>query len=430
MPLAPQHLQQLSLRSESLFNYYLEAIGPFFWGVRELEIDKDLLTGGTFRILKLQAIMPDGLVIAHNSTPEFDLQISLENGPLPATVHLTVPERSPLATIGSLPRYLSIDGDSVVDENGGHGELRIKRLKPLLKLIAGEVPAKYVSFPVARIQREKAAYVLTDFTPPTTVVRTHSSIWEMCDLMAKKIRERALYLSEQVRSPAAAGRLPLILETKNQIQNLISGLPQFEAVLTTGTAHPYELYKAFCGLCGQLAGLGHSMVPDRFSPYNHNDLHASFSELQRFADMVIKQGVPEDYVANRFHLEDSDRKTFSLKFDHAWKDRRLFIAMRGQTGMSEKDVVAWGEQCRIGSASVMSSLHDKRVLGAGRQFIQSYESLVPARGVVLFAVDNDPQFIKLDQSLQVVNDSESAGMHPAELTLYVEYPLARSAAAR
>lgn len=430
MPLAPQHLQQLSLRSESLFNYYLEALGPFFWGVRELEIDKDLLTGGTFRILKLQAIMPDGLVISHNATPEFDLQIALDSvAQLPVTVHLAVPARSPLATRGDLPRYQSIDGDSVVDENSGDGELHIKRLKPLLKLVAGEVPGKYVSFPLAQIQREKAAYILTEFTPPTTIVRTHSSIWEMCSMMAKKIRERALSLSEQVRSPAAAGRLPLILETKNQIQNLISGLPQFEAVFTTGIAHPYELYKAFCALCGQLAGLGHSMVPDRFTPYNHNDLYASFSELQRFADMVIKQGVPEDYLANRFHLEDKDKKTFSLKFDRAWKDRRLFIAMRGQTGMSEKDVVAWGEQCRIGSESVMTSLHDKRVLGAGRQFIQSYESLVPARGVVLFAVDNDPQFIKPDQSLLVVNDSESVGMHPAELILYVEYPLARSAAA-
>jgi hypothetical protein len=73
-------------------------------------------------------------------------------------------------------------------------------------------------------------------------------------------------------------------------------------------------------------------------------------------------------------------------------------------------------------------MRDKRILGAGRQLIQSYESLVPARGVILFALDYDPQFIKPDELLQVVNDSESAGMLPAEMILYVKNPLAGSIA--
>jgi hypothetical protein len=92
--------------------------------------------------------------------------------------------------------------------------------------------------------------------------------------------------------------------------------------------------------------------------------------------------------------------------------------------MSEKDVVAWGEQVRIGSASLMQSMRDKRILGAGRQLIQSYESLVPARGVILFALEYDAQFIRPDEVLQLVNDSESAGMHPAEVILYVKNPKA------
>jgi type VI secretion system protein ImpJ len=427
MLLAPQHLQQLSQRSESLFNYYLHAVAPFFWGVRELEIDQKLLVGGILRVLRVQAIMPDGLVVSHSAGAEFDLQISLQNVQQPVTIHLAVPARSPVATKGDLPRYQSIDGEPVVDESTGDGEVRIPRLKPRLKLIAGEVPAKYVSFPLARVQHKNEAYSLTEFTPPTTVVPAGSSIWEICSQTAAKIRERALFLSEQVRSPASASRLPFILETKNRIQNLISGLPQFEAVLGTSMTHPYEVYKAFCALCGHLAGLGYSMVPPVFGPYNHNDLQASFSQLQEFAFAMMEEGIPENYMAIPFQLV---KKTFSLIFDSAWRERRLFIAMRGQTGMSEKDVVAWGEQCRIGSESVMRSMRDKRILGAGRQLIQSYEMLVPARGVVLFALDFDPQFIKPDELLQVVNDSESAGMNPAELMLYVKHSMAAPAAVR
>jgi type VI secretion system protein ImpJ len=426
MLLAPQHLQQLSLRSESLVHYYLQAVCPFFWGVRELEIDQKLLVGGVFRVLKLEALMPDGLVVSHVAGSDGDLQISLQNvQQYPATIHLAVPARSSTATKGDLSRYESVDGDPVVDESTGDGEITIPRLKPKLKLIVGEAPAKYVSFPLAKVQYKNEAFTATEFVPPTSIVPAGSPIWQICSLTAAKIRERALFLCEQVRSPAAAGRVPLLMETKNRIQSLVSALPQFEAVMGTGMAHPYELYKAFCVLAGHLAGLGYSMVPPVFRPYKHNDLYACFLEIQEFCFAMMEEGIPESYLAIPFQLV---KKTFSLIFDSSWKEQRIFLAMRGQTGMSEKDVVEWGEQCRIGSESVMRSMRDKRVLGAGRQLVQSYESLVPARGVILFALEYDAQFIKTDELLLAVNDNESAGMHPAELILYVKNPLAESAA--
>jgi type VI secretion system protein ImpJ len=430
MLLAPQHLQQLSQRSESLVQYYLHAIAPFFWGIRHLEIDQKLLTTGVFRVLKLEAVMPDGLVVSHQAGQGGpDLQLALQNVQhQPVTIHLAVPARSLVATKGDLPRYHSIEGEPVVDESTGDGEISIPRLKPLLRLFAGDIPpAKFVSFPLAKVQYRNEAFGPADFIPPATIVPIGSHIWEMCSLTAAKIRERALFLSEQVRSPAAASRIPLMMETKSRIQCLVSGLPQFEAIMNTGVAHPFELYKAFCLLAGNLAGIGYSMVPPVFAAYKHNDLYTNFSQLQEFAFTMMEEGIPESYMAIPFQLV---RKMFSLVFDSEWKDRRLFLAMRGQTGMSEKDVVEWGEQCRIGSESVMRSMRDKRVLGAGRQFIQSYEALVPARGVVLFALDYDPQFIRPDESLQVVNDSEGAGLHPAEIILYVRNVLAESTAAK
>lgn len=427
MLLAPQHLQQLAQRNESLVHYYLHAIAPFFWGVRYLEIDEKSLVGGVFRVLRLEAIMPDGLVVSYNSNQGMDLKIALQSTPQPVTVHLAVPARSLMATKGDLPRYQSVEGEPTVDESTGEGEIRIPRLRPQLRLLAGELPpAKFVSFPLAKVQYRNEAFSLTDFIPPTLSIPVGSSIYEVCALTAAKLRERALFLSEQVRSPASASRVPLMLETKGRIQNLVAALPHFEGVLGTGMAHPYELYKAFCLLAGTLAGLGYSMVPPVITPYRHNNLHATFSQLQEFAFAMMEEGIPESYEAIPFQLV---KQTFSLVFESEWKERRLFLAMRGQTGMSEKDVVSWGEQCRIGSASVMQSMRDKRILGANRQWIQSYESLVPARGVILFLLDYDPQFIRPNELLQLVNDSEDAGIHPAEVILYVKNPKAESAAA-
>ena len=92
MLLAPQHLQQLSQRNESLVHYYLHTIAPFFWGARQLEIDQKLLTTGVFRVLKLEGVMPDGLVVSHRSEGGPDLQVSLQNVQhQPVTIHLVVP---------------------------------------------------------------------------------------------------------------------------------------------------------------------------------------------------------------------------------------------------------------------------------------------------------------------------------------------------
>ncbi|MBN2124458.1 MAG: type VI secretion system baseplate subunit TssK, partial [Deltaproteobacteria bacterium] len=47
MLLAPQHFQQLSLRSEELLNYFTMMFNPFYWGVRRIRVDESLLIDGT-----------------------------------------------------------------------------------------------------------------------------------------------------------------------------------------------------------------------------------------------------------------------------------------------------------------------------------------------------------------------------------------------
>src|ERR1700755_1596492 len=68
--LAPQHFQQLSLRHESLLHYVAGAIAPFNWGVsREgsFMTDKSALADGKLRVMRLDAVMPDGLVVCYDA---------------------------------------------------------------------------------------------------------------------------------------------------------------------------------------------------------------------------------------------------------------------------------------------------------------------------------------------------------------------------
>ena len=135
MLLAPQHFQQSMARTEMLLQYSALLLGPYCWGLRRLALDTKLLPVGKFRVLDLEALMPDGSVVAHH--PRDDEELMLDLAPFadrirqePAFVYLTLPARSAGDVRGALPRYRMLEGDPVTDLNTGEGELRVPRLRP------------------------------------------------------------------------------------------------------------------------------------------------------------------------------------------------------------------------------------------------------------------------------------------------------------
>ncbi|QID17448.1 type VI secretion system baseplate subunit TssK [Nitrogeniibacter mangrovi] len=58
--LRPQHFQQQDAYHEALSRQSLLTAQPFGWGLRALEIDTDALAGGTLRIERIDAVLPNG----------------------------------------------------------------------------------------------------------------------------------------------------------------------------------------------------------------------------------------------------------------------------------------------------------------------------------------------------------------------------------
>lgn len=85
------------------------------------------------------------------------------------------------------------------------------------------------------------------------------------------------------------------------------------------------------------------------------------------------------------------------------------------------DAAEWMEQCRIGSAPRMPSLAGRRIRGAARRRLAPTGELALAAGggVMLFAIDPDPEFVVPGEPLQVVHpDGPGRREAPAELLLY------------
>ena len=306
----------------------------------------------------------------------------------------------------------------MADENTGEGQLRIPRLRPRLTLLVTDAPPrKYASFPLARVVYKDESFALTDFLPPTLSVPRQSTLGVMCAAAARHLREKAASLADQMRSPAAGVRAGFEMETETLIRSLVAPLPQLEAVLNTGVTHPYIVYLALCSVVGHVSVMGRGLVPPALAPYDHDDLRATFEQVLGFISRKIDEGITSSFKVHPFRYEGG---VYSLMFEGAWASRRLALGLRGQAGMSEQDVARWGRECLIGSRSRMQWMRETRILGARRELVERDEFFVPPRGVVLFALKPDPEFIEPNELLQIFNTDElGRGGRPAEIVLYV-----------
>lgn len=425
MLLAPQHFQQATRRSEALLAYHTSLTAPFYWGVRHLRIDPIQLVDGTFRVLELEGVLPDGLVVSHLGDKPAALSLDLtphteEMRRRECTVHLAV-----TAALGGLPavsgelaRYDSVSGQPVTDVNTGDGELRIPRLEPRLRLrLEDEVPKKFVSIPLARLRYRDETFTLTRYVPPSLRVPLGSPLGEVCAAVAKRLREKAAFLSDQARSPEMAARVPQLLATRQQVHSLVAALPPFEAVLHTGASHPFPLYLALCSLVGHLAAVGHALVPPVLEPYDHNDPYAGFSRAKDNIFQVLEEGISEAYTAYRL---DEVGEVFRTVFEEPWMDRKLILGARRAEGATEAGTVAWMENSLIGAESKMSTLRLKRIRGAEHKRFEGEGELVPASGVVLFSLAADPRYVLGGEALEIINlDDPGRSERPVEIILYV-----------
>lgn len=427
MLLAPQHFQQFALRSEELLSYHANSTTPFYWGIRHLKIDQSLLLSGVFRVLELEAVMPDGLIVVHgheeDGSEDDPLEINFakrveEFRSKPMTIHLAVPENIS-GTSDFKVRYKPAKSKKIHDSNTGEGALQIPGLRPSLTLFAQENrPQKHSSFPLSKVVYKDETFSLTNFEPPRLTIPINSPLGDMCTSIKDQIRQKAVVLSEQVRSPAMSKGSPLLQETRSMIHSLVSGLPQFEAVLSTQLVHPFVLYQSLCHLVGQLSYLGSGAIPPVLDRYNHNDMRSNFEQCREFLVRMVREGIHETFSSTPFHFQDD---TFTINFSGDWMTRTVFMGMRVPAGVSEKDVCLWVGNSLIGSKSKIPAMRDKRILGPVRKVVDGDADITPTRGMVLFRLIIDPQFVVPNEELQLFNTAEpQSPARPGEVVLYVK----------
>jgi len=423
MLLAPQHFQRLSWRHEALLQYHAGAISPFHWGVRHLEIDRVKLAAGVLRVVELEAVMPDGLVVSYTAgdVPGLAIDLSaradeLRNRPL--MVHLAVTAHG--RGLAFTERYESVDGGAVADEITGEGELHLTVLRPKLALVAtNDLDAKYVGFPLVQIERRNERFAQTGFEPPWLWVRPDSATYELCLRIATRLREKAGFLADQVRNPSMSSKTAHLLDTKLLVHCLVGELPPFEALLRSGVAHPFQLYLSLCSVVGHLAGLCRSLVPPVLEPYDHNDLQATFDRAYRFLDGAISEGVHEKYTRYVFTGRGDE---YRLRFDPDWMTRTLILGVQAPLNVAEHEMAGWVGGSIIAAASKIAAQRNYRVLGLPRNRLGADADLVPPLGMAIYSLTVDGQLVVAGEDLVVVNPAaDGQQLRPESVVLFVRH---------
>ncbi len=312
MLLSPHHFQQQDLRWDALLQHQGAHLVALPWGVTRRWVStkarsRTASCGCSTSPASFRTASPSHYSASED--PELAVALAphlerLSAHPLPVHVAICGLRRGQNLLSGELARYDSVEAAGAVDINTGEGELAIPRLRPRLQLLLEDAPAaKFVSFPLARITYQNGQFTFADYVPPSLKIAETSRLGGLCADVARRLREKAVYLAEQMRAPSAAERPPQTLERRLMVHTLSAALPPLEALLPAGRAHPFALYLALTGVLGQVAILGNQPVPPHLPPYDHNDPLRAFAEARRIIFHAAEEGVHETFSAYPFALE-------------------------------------------------------------------------------------------------------------------------------
>jgi len=289
MFLNPQHFQQQERYFERYVNDKCAAYGAYGWGVREFEIDQQLLKLGKISILKARGVFPDGTPFnvpdVDEAVPVLEVGENVHN----AIVYLAVPLKRPGA-VDVLPednqqglaRYYSNEHDirDVTTEGGDVHKVNLGKLR-LKLLLETDDRSGYATIGVLRISEtrdDKEILLDDDYIASCLDCRAasklNSFLTEVVGLLHQRAQSIAGRLADTRRGGTAEISDYMMLQFLNRVEPLLKHMTQMQGL------HPINLYASVIQIIGELCTFtATEKRPPEFAPYLHQDLQTTFANL-------------------------------------------------------------------------------------------------------------------------------------------------------
>lgn len=422
--LTQQHFQQERLRLESMLAVRFASAHAFGWGILELDIDPLLLADGLCSVVKLVAVMPDGLLINYPTLDDTPLQIELVGDEFdikaaPICVHLAI-ARQPSRNEAGDGRYRLASAPAVADEMTGEDPIELERMVPRLALHVTNSPlrsppARFVSLPLAVVGWDSEAPVLNDYVAPAIAMGPSHPMSRLASELATAMRRRASDMSQRFEGATTVGGEANGIDW-TMVRAIASSLPRLEALLTIPAVHPFDLYLALCDVAGALACSDRQPLPGQLPAYDHRDAMRSFDQVTGLIESALaRSGVP--YQVQKFNCVAAGH--FTLAMDVLEDEDEVILGLRVARGLSTSAVGDWFSQSVIASSTSCQPARVARSTGARRRRVDQNEKLwfTPPADLLIFALEIDARFIRIDEELEICGPAGLADAAPLEIVL-------------
>jgi type VI secretion system protein ImpJ len=420
MLISPHHFQQQDLRFDQLLSLHMQAVSPFYWGIKSLSWDPSTLPDGLVRILSVEAIFPDTLCISlKESDPPLELDISKQAG-LDGSffIYICVPKRpkQDSSVAGENPRFVSVEGEDILDDNTFDNPIRIPRLVPRIFLKAGqELPANVEGFPLMKVTFRDDAFIEEPFIPPVLRVRHMEALWKRCMGLLQSMREKVVFLSTRLQNHSHDAWTH---DTSTTLRALINALTPLEATVHTPDIHPKDLYFQLTHTLAHLSTTRLGFVMPSTAGYNHNAIYKSFNQVLIKIENLVER-IDQNVVVIPFVKKD---RFFSLKVNASYTQKDLIISAKACSGMTLAELETWCMNVVIASESQVNIVRERRVSGAERTLLSDEALLeyLPGRGVLLMSVKATDPFIINNEHVSVFNPADFPHKRPSEVALFLK----------
>jgi type VI secretion system protein ImpJ len=294
--LRPQHFQRQDVYHEARLHQIANALHPYAWGVRSMQIDKEALVNNSLRFNDLSVVFPDGEIYDAPQDDNLPPTISLAEIPLTQqsiTFSLAVPSlnwhggNSAETTANISARY-GHHGEETPDLFTQAATSELMYLDKQVRIVSEfESLDSFVSFPIARLRREVTGGFAIDpnFMAPSISIKSNSTLFLQMRRLMDSLQAKVDALYGHHREPS-----------KNVIEFRSGDIASFWLLNTASSAfatlthlfhhptlHPERYFEQLLNLTGQLMTFSKTHSLSDLPVYKHEDPCPGFTKLH---DMI------------------------------------------------------------------------------------------------------------------------------------------------
>jgi type VI secretion system protein ImpJ len=430
MFLTPHHFQQWDRYYENLLQQRLRSVAPLAWGIRDIAINEEGLANGQVSIARIQATLPDGLVI---DAPGTDAPPAARGvGPhFPADkerlgVFIAVP-LAPQGGVAQAPagvhdgRATRFKGRSITvrDENGDSAPRDVQVAGTHLRIMfEGESLDDHAWVKVAELGKSSTGGFTLDenYAPPCLSIGASPILMGRMRRILEILAAKSTEFSRQRRNRGAGLASFSTSESASfWLLHTVNGfIPPLQHMFNAGTHHPEQVYlqlAQFTGYMYTFAGDGH---PKDVTPYQHEDLAGTFARLEEKLVALLGTIIPTKCTNIPLEISRDNMFVASIQDDRVLQSEgAIYLAIQADVP-AEKVVREAPLKIKISSQDRVDQLITAALRGVSVRHVAAPPPEIPVQpGRNYFQVDKAGdhwEAVKSSRSMALYLPPEFAGL--------------------